>query len=60
MTRASPRSASRAKVFEGWLAPVRTDNYCRPLPAGRAAPEPVDTSTSHVGFRCVIRNAASP
>jgi formylglycine-generating enzyme len=30
-------------------------NYCRRYrPAARHA-EPVDTSTSHVGFRCVIR-----
>jgi formylglycine-generating enzyme required for sulfatase activity len=31
-------------------------NYCRRYrPAARHA-EPVDTSTSHVGFRCVVRN----
>ena len=31
-------------------------NYCRRYrPAARHA-EPVDTSTSHVGFRCIIRN----
>ena len=31
-------------------------NYCRRYrPAARHA-QPVDTSTSHVGFRCVIRN----
>jgi formylglycine-generating enzyme required for sulfatase activity len=31
-------------------------NYCRRYrPAARHA-EPVDTSTSHVGFRCVTRN----
>ena len=30
-------------------------NYCRRYrPAARHA-EPVDTSTSHVGFRCVVR-----
>jgi len=30
-------------------------NYCRRYrPAARHA-EPVDTSTSHVGFRCIIR-----
>jgi formylglycine-generating enzyme len=33
-------------------------NYCRRYrPAARHA-EPVDTSTSHVGFRCVVRNGA--
>jgi hypothetical protein len=31
-------------------------NYCRRYrPAARHA-EPIDTSTSHVGFRCVIRD----
>ena len=35
-------------------------NYCRRYrPAARHA-EPVDTSTSHVGFRCVVRSAVPP
>jgi formylglycine-generating enzyme required for sulfatase activity len=35
-------------------------NYCgRYRPAARHA-EPVDTSTSHVGFRCVIREGGEP
>lgn len=35
-------------------------NYCRRYrPAARHA-EPVDTSTSHVGFRCVLRSNISP
>ncbi len=34
-------------------------NYCRRYrPAARHA-EPVDTSTSHLGFRCVVRRAAT-
>jgi formylglycine-generating enzyme required for sulfatase activity len=34
-------------------------NYCRRYrPAARHA-EPVDTSTSHVGFRCVVRRATN-
>ena len=34
-------------------------NYCRRYrPAARHA-QPVDTSTSHVGFRCVVRAPAS-
>jgi sulfatase modifying factor 1 len=34
-------------------------NYCqRYRPAARYA-QPVDTSTSHVGFRCVVREAGS-
>jgi Sulfatase-modifying factor enzyme 1 len=33
-------------------------NYCRRYrPAARHA-EPIDTSTSHVGFRCVVRGPA--
>jgi formylglycine-generating enzyme required for sulfatase activity len=35
-------------------------NYCRRYrPAARHA-QPVDTSTSHVGFRCVIRKGGTP
>ena len=35
-------------------------NYCqRYRPAARHA-EPIDTSTSHVGFRCVVRRAPDP
>ena len=35
-------------------------NYCRRYrPAARHA-EPIDTSTSHVGFRCVVRSAVPP
>ena len=39
---------------EGRLASLRAE-LLPPLPSGRASPEPVDTSTSHVGFRCIIR-----
>jgi formylglycine-generating enzyme required for sulfatase activity len=35
-------------------------NYCRRYgPAARHA-EPIDTSTSHVGFRCIARRGAAP
>lgn len=35
-------------------------NYCRRYrPAARHA-EPIDTSTSHVGFRCVVRRGRTP
>jgi formylglycine-generating enzyme len=33
-------------------------NYCRRYRPAARHPEPVDTSTSHVGFRCVIRGGA--
>jgi formylglycine-generating enzyme len=32
-------------------------NYCRRYRPAARHPEPVDTSTSHVGFRCIIRGA---
>ena len=34
-------------------------NYCRRYRPAARHPEPVDTSTSHVGFRCVVRQATS-
>jgi formylglycine-generating enzyme required for sulfatase activity len=37
--------------------PWKGASRCRP--AARH-PEPVDTSTSHVGFRCVVRQAGGP
>jgi formylglycine-generating enzyme required for sulfatase activity len=30
-------------------------NYCRRYRPAARHPEPVDTSTSHVGFRCIVR-----
>ena len=35
-------------------------NYCRRYRPAARHPEPVDTSTSHVGFRCVVRQAEAP
>jgi formylglycine-generating enzyme len=34
-------------------------NYCRRYRPAARHPEPVDTSTSHVGFRCVVRPVSS-
>jgi sulfatase modifying factor 1 len=34
-------------------------NYCRRYRPAACHPEPVDTSTSHVGFRCIIRQAGA-
>jgi formylglycine-generating enzyme len=33
-------------------------NYCRRYRPAARHPQPIDTSTSHVGFRCVIRKGA--
>jgi sulfatase modifying factor 1 len=35
-------------------------NYCRRYRPAARHPEPVDTSTSHVGFRCVVRRQCRP
>ena len=54
-TLASPESRSPAKCIKGG-SHLCAPNYCRRYrPAARHA-EAIDTSTSHVGFRCVIRN----
>jgi formylglycine-generating enzyme required for sulfatase activity len=47
------------KVLKGG-SHLCSENYCmRYRPAARF-PEPIDTSTSHVGFRCIIRTPRSP
>ena len=45
-----------AQCDQGRLAPVRAE-LLPALPAGRASGETVETSTSHIGFRCVLRAA---
>ena len=35
-------------------------NYCRRYRPAARYPHPIDTSTSHVGFRCIVRPAAQP
>jgi formylglycine-generating enzyme required for sulfatase activity len=59
-----PGGAHRAikiprKVIKGGLH-LCAPNYCRRYrPAARRA-EPVDTSISHIGFRCVVRSHSGP
>jgi formylglycine-generating enzyme required for sulfatase activity len=51
---AQPEIRIPRKVLKGG-SHLCAPNYCRRYrPAARHA-EPVDTSTSHVGFRCVVR-----
>jgi len=55
-----PREAARIarKVIKGG-SHLCAPNYCRRYrPAARHA-EPVDTSTSHLGFRCIVRDERS-
>jgi formylglycine-generating enzyme required for sulfatase activity len=35
-------------------------NYCRRYRPAARYPEPIDTSTSHVGFRCIVRPTSPP
>jgi formylglycine-generating enzyme len=52
-----PESKIPRKVIKGG-SHLCAPNYCRRYrPAARHA-EPVDTSTSHVGFRCVVRTGS--
>lgn len=47
------------KVLKDSL-PLCAPNYCRRCrPAARRV-QPIDTSISHVGFRCVIRETTAP
>jgi len=56
--RCQPNIKIPRKVIKGG-SHLCAPNYCRRYrPAARHA-EPIDTSTSHVGFRCVMRRAAT-
>jgi len=49
-----PDSMIPRKVLKGG-SHLCAPNYCRRYRPAARHPEPVDTSTSHVGFRCVVR-----
>ncbi len=51
---AQPRIRIPRKVLKGG-SHLCAPNYCRRYRPAARHPEPVDTSTSHVGFRCVMR-----
>ena len=54
-TRGSPRSRIPRKVMKGGSF-LCAPNYCqRYRPAARMS-QPIDTSTCHLGFRCVVRD----
>ena len=50
-----PRIKIPRKVLKGG-SHLCAPNYCRRYRPAARHPEPIDTSTSHVGFRCVVRN----
>jgi formylglycine-generating enzyme required for sulfatase activity len=52
-----PRIKIPRKVLKGG-SHLCAPNYCRRYRPAARFPEPVDTSTCHVGFRCIVRSAA--
>jgi formylglycine-generating enzyme required for sulfatase activity len=53
---AQPEIRIPRKVLKGG-SHLCAPNYCRRYRPAARFPEPVDTSTSHVGFRCIVRVA---
>jgi formylglycine-generating enzyme required for sulfatase activity len=53
-----PRILIPRKVIKGG-SHLCAPNYCRRYRPSARDPEPVDTSTCHLGFRCVVRTPAS-
>lgn len=56
---AQPSIAIPRKVLKGG-SHLCAPNYCRRYRPAARYPEPVDTSTSHVGFRCIVRPGVTP
>ena len=54
---AMPQVRIPRKVLKGG-SHLCAPNYCRRYRPAARHPEPVDTSTSHVGFRCVLRETS--
>jgi formylglycine-generating enzyme required for sulfatase activity len=61
---AEPPAGSRAPVEPGGAIPRRVTkggshlcapNYCQRYRPAARMPQPIDTSTSHLGFRCILR-----
>ena len=64
----NPRGAREEQSYDPTLPAIRiprkvlkggshlcAPNYCRRYRPAARFPEPIDTSTSHVGFRCIVR-----
>lgn len=49
-----PATKIPRKVLKGG-SHLCAPNYCRRYRPAARHPEPIDTSTSHVGFRCIVR-----
>ena len=48
--------ATPRKVIKGG-SHLCAENYCQRYRPAARHPQPIDTSTSHIGFRCVVRDA---
>ncbi|PDT17913.1 gliding motility-associated lipoprotein GldK [Rhizobium sp. J15] len=66
----NPRGASESDSYDPGMPEIRiprkvikggshlcAPNYCRRYRPAARHPEPVDTSTSHLGFRCIVRHS---
>ena len=53
---AQPQFRVPRKVIKGG-SHLCAPNYCRRYRPAARFPEPIDTSTCHVGFRCIVRPA---
>jgi len=66
----NPRGASEAESYDPWQPEIRiprkvlkggshlcAPNYCRRYRPAARYPQPIDTSTSHVGFRCIWKGS---
>jgi formylglycine-generating enzyme required for sulfatase activity len=56
---ATPELAMGRRVLKGG-SHLCAPSYCQRYRPAARYPQPVDTSTSHVGFRCVVRPGSSP
>ena len=52
----TPQVPIPRKVLKGG-SHLCAPNYCQRYRPAARHPQPVDTSTSHVGFRCIVRDA---
>jgi formylglycine-generating enzyme len=55
---AQPRIRIPRKVLKGG-SHLCAPNYCRRYRPAARYPQPIDTSTSHIGFRCILRPASA-
>ena len=55
-----PGDAHPPPGHQGWLAPVRARTTASATARRPGRAEPVDTATSHIGFRCIVREVSDP